>query len=289
MTNEAPGRDQPTGGAHQDANRSSVDDHRAQDEALHDGLGGIKSEVVDFALRLVVLMAPVWVASPGEGKGEFHRPMGWQTMTEEGSLNRIRLFRRGMALCVNTGGVLVVVDVDPRNGGDIEKVRNLLVELKVRVFAEVVTPSGGQNFYIAGHPALSTVHSTIKNGKLPGFPGVDVQSFGANVFLPGTQRPKYGGAGYTVVFDDLDALAEGGDPDGAESFSQWVAKCVGPTAKKRAGAGDSDFTFEGPSRGTALRRIPASRRTWTQCCWRTRRQSPRHRQAAATMRSTSRP
>jgi hypothetical protein len=49
-------------------------------------------------------------------------------------------------------------------------------------------------------------------------------SFGKLVFLPGTQRPKYGGAGYQVIFEDLDALADGGDPDGAEAFADWVAE-----------------------------------------------------------------
>jgi hypothetical protein len=244
MTSEAPGRDQRTEGTHQDANNSSADDQAIHRDARRLDLNVADFGVLLFVVRLVNLGAAVWVASVGRREVEFHRPSGWQKLTGEGTRDRISQFRPGMALCVNTGGSVVVVDVDPRNGGDIEKVRNLLADLKVRVFAEVVTPSGGQHFYIAGHPALSTVHSTIKNGKLPGFPGVDVQSFGANVFLPGTQRPKYGGAGYTVVFDDLDALANGGDPDGAESFSQWAAKCAGQTAKKRAGARDSDLRFK---------------------------------------------
>jgi hypothetical protein len=51
---------------------------------------------------------------------------------------------------------------------------------------------------------------------------VDVQSHGANVFLPGTRRPKYDGRGYTVLFDNLEALADGGDPDGAEQLAGEV-------------------------------------------------------------------
>ena len=107
-----------------------------------------------------------------------------------------------MAVCLNTGGVVVVIDVDPRNGGDIEKVRQLLAELKVRVFAAIRTLSGGKHFYVSGHPSLPTVHSELPNPdkpdklpKLPNFPGVDIQSFGANVFLPGTLRPKWDGRG----------------------------------------------------------------------------------------------
>ena len=164
---------------------------------------------------------------------EFFRPKGWPTLTAEGNEERLRDFRKGMAVCANTGGVVTVIDVDPRNGGDIEKVRALLARLGVRVFAEIASPSGGRHFYIAGHPSLPSVHSKPDNPKLPGFPGVDIQSFGCNVFLTGTQRPKYQGTGYTVVLDDLDALAEG-DPAGSEAFAQWVAQQLAKGAKENA-------------------------------------------------------
>jgi P4 family phage/plasmid primase-like protien len=187
------------------------------------------------------LGAVIWTARPGTDT-EFIRPVGWQMLTPDGNDKRLAAFESGMALCVNTGGVLVVVDVDPRNGGDTDKVRALLAELNVRVFAEITSPSGGKHFYIAGHEALPSVH-----GKIPGFPGVDIQSFGTNVFLPGTRRGKYGGKGYTVEFDDLDALAEGGDPAGAEAFAQWVAERRAQSAKEKAKkqrTGRSDFDFE---------------------------------------------
>ena len=102
---------------------------------------------------------------------------------------------------------VAVFDVDTKNGGDTEKVRALLAELGVRIYAEVGTPSGGAHFYIKGHPDLPTVHSKAENPKLPDYPGLDIQSHGANVFTPGTLRTKYGGTGYTIVFDDLDQMA----------------------------------------------------------------------------------
>jgi hypothetical protein len=135
-----------------------------------------------------------------------------------------------MALCGNTGGNLAVVDVDPRNGGDIEAVRKLLDELGVRVFADVITPSGGRHFYVASCLDLPTAHS------IPDLPGVDLQSSGANVYLPGTLRPKYDGAGYTIVLNDLEALlAEslrayapdappGADVGGSKALGAWVAE-----------------------------------------------------------------
>jgi hypothetical protein len=71
---------------------------------------------------------------------------------------------------------------------------------------------------------------------------VDVQSSGANVFLPGTQRPKYAGRGYTIVMDNLEALADGGDPVGAVIFANWVAD-------NRPGSGET-FTPSAPWDGT---------------------------------------
>ena len=116
------------------------------------------------------------------------------------------------------------VDADPRNGGDIEAVRHLLATLGVTVFAEIATPGGGAHFYVAGHRDLPTVHSRRGDTpKLSGFPGVDIQSHGSNVYLPGTLRPKHDGRGYTLVFDNLEALADGGDPNGAEALVEWVA------------------------------------------------------------------
>ena len=143
------------------------------------------------------------------------------------------------------GGAVVAIDVDPRNGGDIEKVRNLLDELKVRIFTEIASPSGGRHFYIAGREDIPTVHSSKDNQRLPGFPGVDIQSYRTNVFVIGTRRPKYGGAGYTLVFDDLDSLINDGDPEGADRFAGWVsdqlASHIGRSVKGRE---RSEFAFD---------------------------------------------
>jgi hypothetical protein len=159
-----------------------------------------------FLLRIIGLGCPVWVGTPGEGDREFNRPRGWQMAPAFLSLGRVESWKPGAALCATCGGPLAVIDVDPRNGGDIEKVRALLAELEVRIFAEVDTPGGGKHFYVAGCPELATVHSNPKGEQLPGFPGVDIQSAGTNVFLPGTLRPRYGGKGYSIVYDDLAAL-----------------------------------------------------------------------------------
>jgi hypothetical protein len=159
-----------------------------------------------FLLRLVGLGCAIWVGRPGGKDQEFNRPTRWQSAPAFLSLGRVESWRPGFALCLNCGGPFAVTDIDPRNGGDIEAVRQLLAELEVRIFAEVDTPGGGRHFYVAAHLELATVHSNGEGEQLPGFPGVDFQGPGTNVFLPGTERPKYGGKGYTVLFDDLEAL-----------------------------------------------------------------------------------
>ena len=180
------------------------------------------SAAYDFTTRLADLV-PIFTAAPG-GDREFHRPLGWSSLTMSGNADRIGAWKPGHAVMALMGGPVAVLDVDTKNGADVEKIRATLDGLGVRVFADVLTPSGGRHFYVAGHPDLPTVHAREGRDGLTGHPGVEVISHGANVFAPGTTRAKYGGDGYVVLDNNLDALADGGDPDGAESMVGWVAE-----------------------------------------------------------------
>jgi hypothetical protein len=172
----------------------------------------------EFVCTLLALRCAVWTASPAANpKTEFKRPLKWQQITPDYSHHRLYSFQRGDALKLNTGTVVGTIDVDPRNGGDIDSVRGLLTDLKVRHFAEVKSPSGGRHFYVAGHPLLMTLHNP------DGYPGVDILGNGACCYLPGTLRPKHDRKGYEILFNDLDALRTEGDPEGAEHLAQWVA------------------------------------------------------------------
>jgi AAA domain/Bifunctional DNA primase/polymerase, N-terminal len=198
-----------------------------------------------FVAQLNTVGVTVWVAEPG-GDDEFIRARGWTKFMSHDNSERLKAFRPGMAICANTGGIVVVIDVDPRNGGDVENVRALLKALGVRIFAEVVTPGGGRHFYVRGHPQLPSVHSTETNKRLPGFPGVDIQSFGSCVFLPVTLRPKYRNAGYRVVFNELAALARPATGT-AEPLVHWVAEQLANKARKTASAKDRRDYFEQPA------------------------------------------
>lgn len=92
--------------------------------------------------------------------------------------------KAGWAVAALTGlpGGVDVIDVDDRNGG--RETWEQHKEHAGTILGEVQTP-GGSHYYIA-----STGMPTVRYG------GVDVLGKGALVFLPGTQRPKYEGAGY---------------------------------------------------------------------------------------------
>ena len=208
-----------------------------------------RARAVAFIGHLDELGVPVWVGErnprwPDHGD-EFFRPQGWQKLTSEGNAKRLATFRPGDAICANTGGLITVVDVDLRNGGDIEKVRALLGEMKVRIYGDVVTPGGGRHFSVRGHPELPTVHSKRDNPKLPGFPGVDIQSFRSNVFSPLTTRPKYQGKGYAVVSDDLKELASA-PADAGEPLARWVGEQLAERARKTASPKDKKNYFDLP-------------------------------------------
>ncbi|MEI6622742.1 MAG: bifunctional DNA primase/polymerase [Actinomycetes bacterium] len=88
-----------------------------------------------------------------------------------------------------TGVAFDVVDVDPRNGGNVDAERDALAEHGVTVLAEVRTPGVGAHFYVeaSGRPKSNNQH------------GIDFQAAGGMVFVPPTIRPKYRGLGYAVI------------------------------------------------------------------------------------------
>jgi hypothetical protein len=71
----------------------------------------------------------------------------------------------------------VVVDVDPRNGGDESLDRIFRESGGMPDTVEVLTGGGGNHFY------LRTPHPVAK-GKLPSYPGIDIQAAGSYVIAP---------------------------------------------------------------------------------------------------------
>ncbi|QIK49644.1 AAA family ATPase [Gordonia hongkongensis] len=173
--------------------------------------------------HLDALGVPLFITL-GPGLPEYRYPSDWQTTDPSTNWDRIERFTDGDAVCAVGCDAVAFVDVDPQNGASVDDVRALLEQLGVRIYYEDRTPGGGAHFGVAGHPELPTVSG--QKG-LPGWPGVEIKSHGSHVYLPGTRRPKYDGAGYYIIEDNLEALADGGDTDSAEALVNFVAAMRG--------------------------------------------------------------
>lgn len=81
----------------------------------------------------------------------------------------------------------LVIDVDPRNGGD-QALRNLVsdVGLELDACPHVITGGGGHHYYLRKPADVATV------GKLPQYPGIDFKKFGGQVVAPGAVHPETG-------------------------------------------------------------------------------------------------
>lgn len=196
----------------------------ARGEATSDHLDGDHpdhSAIDRIIADLDALGVPIFTAPPiGD---DYRRPHDWQALDPSGNAARIAAWRDGDAIMAVTGGPIAVLDVDTKNGADIERVRQMLASQEIRVYAEIATPSGGAHFYVAGSPDLPNVAASEGRDGFDGWPGLELLSHGRNVFLPGTRRAKYGGLGYVTVRDDLPVLADGGDPDSADQLAGWAA------------------------------------------------------------------
>lgn len=176
-----------------------------------------------FAAQLGALRVPLLVAEPST-KTEFVMPKQWSGMTARGNDARMQNWDNGKALLA-VAGPISVFDIDPRNDGDEDAVRQLLEGLAVRVYAEVRTPGGGWHLYCAGTDDMRPLHSPKD------WPGLDVQAHGSLIYLPGTRRPKYDGRGYRIIRNDLAELIDNGDANGdGARIVEWA------TARRKAAA-----------------------------------------------------
>jgi hypothetical protein len=161
---------------------------------------------MDFLARLDALGVPLFIGWPH----------GWPTLTAAGNAARLASWRAGVEVHAVLGGVLSVVDVDVKNGANVNEVRCLLAELGIPILAEVETPSGGAHFYVRHHPALPTKHAIRGRPAFEGWPGLEVLATGTNVFTPPTIR---NGQPYVVVADQLDAQV---GPDETFPLVHWI-------------------------------------------------------------------
>ena len=91
------------------------------------------------------------------------------------------------SFCVVTGHGVDVLDIDPRNGADLEAVREAVLDAGVPLIGVVNTPGGGAHFYLpsVGQPLPVRMPQ-----------GIDFLARGQNAIAPPSTRPKYPGQTY---------------------------------------------------------------------------------------------
>lgn len=151
---------------------------------------------LQIAHTLADLGVPLFAAhrNHGDRGPEFHYPDSWPTFRAKMSHLQIEQWRPGMALCMVTGVVFDVLDVDPRNGGQ-EGIAELAEALGWDAghgpipYGQARTPSGGEHNLIG--------LTGLAKGKAAR--GVDLQAGERNgegrgfVFIAPTERiSKYG-------------------------------------------------------------------------------------------------
>lgn len=156
---------------------------------------------LDIALDMGQRGVPIWTFAPARKRAavarEFDFPRGWSSKSQ--SIDAVASnFRPGWALAAGTGVLFDLVDVDPRNGGRSTFER--ICQAVPPSSGHVSTPGHGDHWYVAAADS-----GTTRAG------GIDYLGRGAMVFLPGTRRPKYSGAGYnwvtSIVWSELDVIS----------------------------------------------------------------------------------
>lgn len=124
---------------------------------------------------------------PLRGWSKAPRDRNWPTRRYVASDVIAEARAQGANLGVRLGGSDLVVDVDPRNGGDASLVH--LVDdtgLDLGACPHVLTGGGGHHYYLRVPEGTATV------GRLQRYPGIDFKKRGGQVVAPGSVHPDTG-------------------------------------------------------------------------------------------------
>jgi hypothetical protein len=148
-----------------------------------------QAQAIQIAHDLVDMGVPIFSAPPHSSQ-EFARPDAWQTFKPNHV--QVERWRPGWAMCLVTGVVFDVLDVDPRNGGEAGWDQLVAVNAVPYVYGRARTPSAGDHLLIA------RTH-LAKTSKVTPAGGVDLQAGEDNgegrgyVYIAPTVRvSKYG-------------------------------------------------------------------------------------------------
>ncbi len=104
-------------------------------------------------------------------------------MTTAEALDRLA---SGRNVGVRLRPIDLVLDVDPRNGGDDLELARFQADLGIDLsqFPHVVTGSGGHHYY------MTVADDFLAVGKVPGYSGLDLKAYGGQVVAPGSLHPE---------------------------------------------------------------------------------------------------
>lgn len=183
------------------------------------------AQALDIARDLIKSGVPIFLAPPcpdtcrraghegsaGTGGSGFDLPAGWENATP--MVEAIDAWRPGWAMAAVCGHGIDVLDVDPRNGGDVAATELRSGGVWPRTYGLAETPSGGT------HELIRSLG--VRKGTP--YPGVDLQAGAPTgegrgfVFIaPTVKRSKVDGVARPyrwVTVPDLDSLAEWGSDD----------------------------------------------------------------------------
>lgn len=188
-----------------------------------------QQDAIRIAHNLADMGVPIFAAHRNSLTSDFLYPNGWQhTKPGQVSHNWIDRWRPGMALCMVTGVVFDVIDVDPRNGGD-EQTLPLFVGC-----GRAATPSAGT------HILIPRTH--LAKGKPAR--GIDLQA-GADdgtgrgfIFLAPTVRVSRHGPneGREVAYRwEYEPTLPGVDAEDDPGFATLIELCEAQRAPRRTG------------------------------------------------------
>lgn len=140
-----------------------------------------------FRAAPALLNTGEWAANWGTGGSGYWFPEDWE-QTAPGDGTALSRWRYGDALGFVTGHAFDVLDVDPRNGGDLDLAEVERLELMPTVYARAATPSGGEHLFIAVTGTRKT-----KRGGLDLQAGVDGEGHGFVFIAPTVRKSKVDG------------------------------------------------------------------------------------------------
>lgn len=192
---------------------------------------------IEIAHTLADMGAPIFAAHRNSLSGDFLYPTEWQhTKPGVTSHNWIERWRPGMALCMVTGVLFDVLDIDPRNGGEQGALELMHAGAVPKSYGLALTPSMGN------HRLIARTH--LAKGKPA--QGVDLQA-GADdgsgrgfVFIAPTVRVSKHGPrqGQEVAYswlEGVDPWAITGRPEDDPGLDALVELCKAQRAPRRVG------------------------------------------------------